>query len=78
MQLYTFDNAPNPARLKMFMDYKGITLDTTQINLGTEEQLGADYRAIVPEATVPALVLNDGSVLCAVISIVHYLESLYP
>ncbi len=78
MHLYTFDNAPNPARLKMFMDYKGITLDTTQINLGTEEQLGADYRAIVPEATVPALVLNDGSVLCAVIAIVHYLESLYP
>ena len=78
MHLYTFDNAPNPARLKMFMDYKGIVLDTTQINLGAEEQLGADYRAIVPEATVPALVLDDGSVLCAVIAIAHYLEALYP
>lgn len=78
MHLYTFDNAPNPARLKMFMDYKGIVLDTTQINLGAEEQLGADYRAIVPEATVPALVLDDGSLLCAVIAIAHYLEALYP
>lgn len=78
MHLYTFDPAPNPARLKMFMDYKGITLETTQINLGAEEQLGADYRAIVPEATVPALVLNDGAVLSAVIAIAHYLEALYP
>jgi glutathione S-transferase len=78
MHLYTFDAAPNPARLKMFMDYKGITLDTTQINLGTEEQLGEDYRALVPEATVPALILDDGSVLSAVIAIVHYLEARYP
>ena len=78
MHLYTFDAAPNPARLKMFMDYKGIALNSTQINLGTAEQLGEDYRAIVPEATVPALVLDDGSVLCSVIAIAHYLESQYP
>ena len=60
MKLYTFDPAPNPARLHMFMQYKGITLDTVQIDLGAEEQLGKAYRAIVPEATVPALVLDDG------------------
>ena len=39
MKLYTFDGAPNPARIAMFMQYKGITLETTQVNLGTEEQL---------------------------------------
>ena len=78
MKLYTFDGAPNPARLGMFMQYKGITLDTTQVDLSTEEQLGDTYRAIVPEATVPALILEDGSVLCAVIAIVHYLESRFP
>ena len=78
MKLYTFDGAPNPARLAMFMQYKGITLDTTQVNLGNQEQLGDAYRAIVPEATVPALVLDDGSVLCAVIAIAHYLESQFP
>ena len=78
MKLYTFDAAPNPARLGMFMQYKGISLDTIQIDLGAEEQLGEAYRAIVPEATVPALVLDDGSVLCSVIAIAHYLESQYP
>lgn len=78
MKLYTFDAAPNPARLAMFMQYKGISLETTQVNLGTEEQLGEAYRAIVSEATVPALILDDGSVLSAVIAIVHYLESQFP
>ena len=78
MKLYSFDAAPNPARLKRFMDYKQIELDTTQINLGSEEQLGDAYKAIVPEATVPALVLDDGTVLCAVIAIVHYLEERFP
>jgi glutathione S-transferase len=78
MHLYTFDAAPNPARLKMFMEYKGISIETTQIDLGKEEQLGDAYRAIVPEATVPALVLDDGSVLCAVIAIAHYLEATHP
>lgn len=78
MKLYTCDPAPNPLRLKRFMDYKGITLDTTQIDLASEEQLGDAYRAIVPEATVPALILDDGTVLSAVIAIVHYLELLFP
>ena len=78
MKLYTFDAAPNPARLGMFMQYKGISLDTVQIDLGAEEQLGEAYRAIVPEATVPALVLDDSTVLCSVIAIAHYLESQYP
>jgi glutathione S-transferase len=78
MKLYTFDAAPNPARLGMFMQYKGITLDTVQIDLGSQEQLSDAYRAMVPEATVPALILDDGTVLCAVIAIVHYLEEHFP
>ena len=78
MKLYSFDGAPNPARLKLFMDFKQIELDTIQIDLGTDEQLGEAYQAIVPEATVPALVLDDGSVLSAVIAIVHYLEERFP
>ena len=78
MKLYTFDAAPNPARLSMFMQYKGISIDTVQIDLGSEEQLTEAYLSIVPEATVPALVLDDGTLLCAVIAIVHYLEEQFP
>ncbi len=78
MKLYTYDPAPNPKRLQMFMDYKGIEIDTVQVDMMKAEQLGDDYKAINPLATVPALVLDDGSVLTEVIGACLYLENQYP
>ena len=60
MKLYTYDPAPNPRRLALFMAWKGIDVETQQVDLMTGEQLGDDYRAINPECTVPTLVLDDG------------------
>ncbi len=78
MKLYTYDPAPNPQRLTCFMKYKGIGLDTRQIDMMKGEQLSDEYRAINPACTVPALVLDDGTVMTEVVGICHYLESLYP
>ena len=78
MKLYTFDPAPNPQRLKMFMDYKGIEMDTAQINFQEGEQRTDAYKAVVPTGTVPALVLDSGRVLSSVFAITQYLEALYP
>ena len=78
MKLYTFDPAPNPRRLELFMKYKGIEIDTQQVDLGTAEQLGDEYRKINPDCSVPALVLDDGTVLTEVIGICTYLEALHP
>ncbi len=78
MKLYTFDAAPNAQRLGLFLQYKGIELDTTQIDMGTQEQLTDAYRAINPACTVPALVLDDGTVLTEVIGQCTYLEELHP
>ncbi|MCP5249568.1 MAG: glutathione S-transferase family protein [Candidatus Accumulibacter sp.] len=78
MKLYTYDRAPNPRRLAMFMKYKGIALETQQVDLMKGEQRGEPYRAINPDQTVPALLLDDGSVLSEVIGICTYLEGLHP
>jgi len=78
MKLYTYDPAPNPRRLALFMAWKGIDVETQQVDLMTAEQLGDDYRAINPECTVPTLVLDDGTVLTEVIGMCTYLEALYP
>lgn len=78
MKLYTYDPAPNPKRLALFMQHKGIEIESHQIDMMAGEQLGDDYRAINPEATVPALVLDDGTVLTEVVGICTYLEELYP
>ena len=78
MKLYTFDPAPNPKRLALFMQYKGIEIETQQIDMMAGEQLGDDFRKINPECTVPALMLDDGTVLTEVVGICAYLEELYP
>src|SRR5690606_1248917 len=78
MLLYTYDPAPNPRRVRLFLDYKGIGLPTRQVDLRKLEQLEPAFRAINPRCIVPALQLDDGSVLCDGLAICLYLESLYP
>jgi glutathione S-transferase len=78
MKLFTYDPAPNPRRLALFLQYKGIALDSQQVDLGAAEQLQEHYRQLVPECTVPALQLDDGTVLTEVIGICTYLEGLHP
>jgi len=78
MKLYTYDRAPNPQRLGLFMKYKGIAIETQQIDLMAGEQMEAPYRSINPACTVPALVLDDGTLMTEVVGICHYLESLHP
>lgn len=78
MKLYTFDPAPNPKRLAMFMAHKGIELPTQQISLMEKEQMSEAYTQINPKRTVPALQLDSGEVLTEVIGICAYLERLYP
>lgn len=78
MKLYTYDPAPNPQRLGLFLKYKGIEIETRQVDMMAREQLQEEYRAIVPDQTVPALVLDDGTLLTEVIGQCLYLESLYP
>jgi glutathione S-transferase len=78
MKLYTFDPAPNPKRLALFMQYKGIEIETQQVDMMAGEQLGDDFRKINPECTVPVLVLDGGTILTEVVGICAYLEELYP
>jgi glutathione S-transferase len=77
MKLYTFDPAPNPQRLKMFMDFKGIDIDTQQVNFPEGEQRTDAYKALVPSGTVPALILDNGQVLTSVFAITQYLEAIH-
>lgn len=78
MHLYTYDPAPNPRRLGLFLTWKDINIDTTQVDLMQLEQLGEPYRAICPSGTVPTLLLDDGTLMTEVIAMCDYLESLHP
>ncbi|MFT5484507.1 MAG: glutathione S-transferase [Halieaceae bacterium] len=78
MQLYTSAMPPNPRRVNQFVQYKNLELETQQIDMMTAEQFSETYKAINPESTIPALVLDDGTLLNEVVGICFYLESLYP
>jgi glutathione S-transferase len=79
MKLYTYDAAPNAGRLNLFLAYKGIQLpEIIQVDLGTQEQLGEAYKAINPWCTVPALLLDDGTLFTEVVGIATYLDGIYP
>lgn len=78
MKLYTYDPAPNPRRLALFLKLKGIEIDTQQVDLTVAEQLTDAYRKINPSCSVPALTLDDGTLLTAVIGMYAYLDELHP
>jgi glutathione S-transferase len=78
MKLYDFKRAPNPRRVRMVLAEKGLDIETIQVDLGAKAQFEEPFRSINPRCTVPALELDDGSVLSENASIVRYIEELYP
>jgi glutathione S-transferase len=78
MILYDCKLAPSPRRARIFAAEKGIVLETIEIDLGNGEQLSEMYRSINPRCTVPALKLDDGTILAENIAIADYLEAIVP
>lgn len=78
MKFYDFALAPSPRRVRLFAAEKGITLDAVQVNIRAGAQFEEAYRAINPNCTVPALVLDDGTVLTDSFAICRYLEEIQP
>jgi glutathione S-transferase len=78
MKLYDGGRAPNPRRVRIFLAEKGIDVPTEQINLGALQQRSEAYTAINPMQRVPALVLDDGTVIAESIAICRYFEALHP
>jgi glutathione S-transferase len=78
MKLYESARAPNPRRVRIFLAEKGISVPTQLVDIGTLQQKSEAYTAINPLQRVPALVLDDGTVLTESIAICRYFEVLHP
>jgi len=78
MKFYDCATAPSPRRVRIFLAEKGITLPTVQVDLRNGEQFTPAFRAINPDCTVPALQLDDGTVIADAVAICGYLEELHP
>ena len=78
MKLYDGGRAPNPRRTRIFLAEKGIKLPLEPIDLGAMQHRSAAYTAVNPIQRVPALELDDGTVITESIAICRYFEELQP
>ena len=78
MKLYTSPTAPNPRRVAIVIEEKGLELPLVEVDLAGRENYTPDFIKINPLARVPVLVLDDGACLAESMSIIRYLESVYP
>ena len=76
--LYDFPKAPSPRRARIVLAEKGIVHDTVIIDMMKAEQMGEAYRAINPNCTIPALQLDDGTVLTDNAGIAAWAEAMVP
>ena len=77
MKLYNAQ-APNPRRARVFIAEKGLDIPAEDVSIFDGENLTASYKEKSPFGLVPALELDDGTVLTEVPAICRYLESQHP
>jgi len=79
MKLYSSKFAPNPRKVLIYLKEKNISdIKIIDLDLGKLEHKTPEYRAIAPNSRVPALQLDDGTVILETTAMCRYLECLYP
>ena len=78
MKLYDSKFAPNPRRVRIFLAEKGIEVPTVQVDLAKGETRKAPYLAKNPLGGLPALELDDGTVIAESVAICRYFEEIQP
>ena len=79
MKLYNNEMANSPRKVRMFIAEKNISdIEIINIDLMSGEHKTPEYRAIAPNSRIPALELDDGTVIMESTAICRYIESLYP
>jgi maleylacetoacetate isomerase/maleylpyruvate isomerase len=77
MKLYSYWRSTTSVRVRIALNLKGVAYDYLPVDLTKGEQAG-DYAALNPIKGVPALVLDDGTVLTQSQAILEYLDAAYP
>jgi glutathione S-transferase len=78
MKLYDGGRAPNPRRVRIFLAEKGITLPLVPVDISKMEHKSAEFTAKNPAQRIPALELDDGTVISESVAICRYFEEIQP
>jgi glutathione S-transferase len=78
MKLYSYEKAPNPLRVHVFLAEKGIDIPIEHVNILDGETRSPTFREINSLGEVPVLELDDGTRITESVAICRYLEALHP
>jgi glutathione S-transferase len=80
LKLYSSKLAPSPLKVLIFLKEKGVFdhVEVIDLDLAKLEHKTPEYKAIAPNSRVPALKLDDDTIILETTAICRYLESLYP
>ena len=78
MKSYEYSRSSASYRTRIALNLKGLSYETPQIHLVKREQFAPEYLAINPQARVPSLELDDGTILIQSPAILEWLEEAYP
>jgi maleylacetoacetate isomerase len=80
MKLYGYFRSSAAYRVRIALNLKGLTVQHAPVHLLKDggEQMQPDYLARNPQGIVPALELDDGSVITQSLAIIEYLDAMKP
>ena len=80
MKLYSYFRSSAAYRVRIALNLKGISYETIPVHLTKDggRQHTPAYRAINPQARVPALEVSNGDVLTQSMAIIEYLDETHP
>ncbi len=80
MKLYSYFRSSAAYRVRIALNLKGIPYEMAAIHLTKDggRQHTSEFRAINPQARVPALELAKGEVLTQSLAIIEYLDEIHP
>ena len=78
MKLYSFWRSLASFRVRIALKLKRKDFDVVSTDLLAGDQFKSDFNLINPQAMVPSLVLDDGSILYQSMALLEYLDEVYP
>jgi maleylpyruvate isomerase len=76
--LYGYYRSTASWRVRLALALKGLSFDTVPVHLGQGAQADPAFRTLNPQGFVPALKLDDGTVLTQSLAILEWIEETYP
>jgi glutathione S-transferase len=78
VKLYSWDLAPNPRRVRIYLAEKGIEVPVEEVGLPGKPVLKPEFLERHRHRRVPLLVLDDGTEIGEAMAICRYFETLHP